>query len=114
MDNINSRFVLSQLDALSLSITKETVIVLDNASVHRANCIKERLSVWASRGLHIFYLPPYSPHLNLAEVVWRKLKAEWLQPQDYIEDETLKYAVNRCLANIGKNLTIKFSSFSLK
>jgi len=113
LQTITSDFVFVELDQLSMSIERETVVVLDNASVHSAKCIKEQLGIWAQRGLHIFYLPPYSPHLNIAEIVWRKLKGEWLQPQDYVEDETLRYAVNRCLQNIGTNLTIKFRPFSL-
>ncbi len=103
-----------------MAIVTVTLIVianvanLDNASVHRAKWIKERIEIWAKRGLRIFYLPPYSPHLNIEEIVWRKLKCEWLRPEDYIDDETLQYAVNRCLANIGKNLTINFSLFNIK
>jgi transposase len=64
------------------------------------------------RGLFIFFLPPYSPHLNIAETLWRKLKKEWLNPEDYRDKETLFYAVNRCMANVGEYLTINFSPFS--
>jgi transposase len=43
--------------------------------------------------LFVRFLPPYSPHLNLAEVLWRKLKYEWLRPQDYADEDTLPDAV---------------------
>ena len=59
--------------------------------------------------MYLFFLPPYSPHLNIAEIVWRHLKGGWLQPADYLQDEQLAYAVNRCLANFGKELKINFS-----
>jgi transposase len=32
---------------------------------------------------------PYSPHLNLAETLWRKLKTEWLVVEDYLEQDCL-------------------------
>ena len=75
--------------------------------------MNERLEYWQQRGLYVFFLPPYSPHLNLAETLWRKLKKEWLVPEDYLEKDTLFYATNRCLANVGKKLTINFSPFNL-
>ncbi|TAE31706.1 MAG: transposase, partial [Candidatus Kapaibacterium sp.] len=64
------------------------------------------------RGLFIFFLPPYSPHLNIAETLWRKLKKEWLSREDYLSKGTLFYAVNRCMANVGGCLSIKFTPFN--
>lgn len=113
-DSIDSRFVLERLDILSLSIHKPTFIVLDNASIHTARIIKARLPVWQQRGLYLFYLPTYSPHLNIAETLWRHMKGGWLRPEDYCDDETLAYAVNRCLANVGQCLNINFSPFNAK
>ena len=112
-ENINASFVLSYLDNLSLNITKQTFIVLDNASIHKAKLLKERWLIWQERGLFIFFLPPYSPQLNIAETMWRKLKTEWLQASDYGEKDKLFYAVDRCMNNVGTNLTIKFSPFNI-
>lgn len=111
-NTINGQFLLEYLDRFCLSISKLTVLVLDNASVHRSKAFRERLDSWRKRGLFIFFLPPYSPHLNLAETLWRKLKKEWLNPEDYRDKETLFYAVNRCMANVGEYLTINFSAFN--
>ncbi|MDR1091343.1 MAG: transposase [Prevotella sp.] len=93
---------------------KTTFVVLDNARIHKAKDIRERIPYWQNRGLYIFYLPPYSPHLNIAETLWRKLKKEWINPEDYLTKDNLFYAVNRCMANVGGNLNIKFSHFNLK
>lgn len=109
---ITGQFVMEQLDKLSLSLTKETFIVLDNASVHHAKLFKDRLSIWQQRGLFLFFLPTYSPHLNIAETMWRKLKMEWLVAEDYLEKDSLLYAVNRCMATIVTHLTINFSPFN--
>jgi transposase len=106
---IDSHFIIEQMDRFSFNIKKPTVIVLDNAKPHRSGSIKAQLSIWQSRGLHLFYLPVYSPHLNLAEILWRKLKYEWLKPEDYLTKEELFYAVNRAFATIGEELQINFS-----
>ena len=110
--SIDSRFVLERLDMLSLSIHKPTFIVLDNASIHTAKIIKDRIPVWRQRGFYLFYLPTYSPQLNIAETLWRHLKGGWLRPQDYADNQTLAYALNRCLANVGTELNINFSPFN--
>lgn len=110
---INGQFLRQYLERLSLTIKKPTVLVLDNSSIHRSKAFRERISAWQARGLYIFFLPPYSPHLNLAETLWRKLKKEWLTPEDYRDKESLFYAVNRCMANVGENLGINFCPFNI-
>lgn len=109
---INADVVINFLESLSFNIRKKTVLILDNASVHKSRSIRERIPFWEKRGLFITYLPPYSPHLNIAETVWRKLKKEWLDPQDYVEKDKLFYAANRWLAALGKQTGIKFSHFN--
>ena len=109
---INSQFIFEQLEELSLGLKKLTVVVLDNARVNSSKIIKERLAVWQRRGLYIFYLPRYSPHLNIVEILWRKLKYEWLSPADYDDPENLYYQVRLALTAVGTSLFIKFSSFN--
>ncbi len=110
---ITSSFIIEQFEQLSFSIQRTTVLVLDNARVHTSKKIYERRTFWQERGLFLFYLPPYSPHLNIAEVLWRKLKYEWLQPSDYTSSDTLFYTVKQALAAVGTDLIIHFSDFAL-
>ncbi len=110
---ITAEFILEHLDRLSFGLQRLTVIVLENASIHTAAIIKERLAIWQEGGLFVFYLPRYSPHLNIAEVLWRKLKYEWLSPLDYLSKENLFYTVRQALAAVGTNLRINFSKFRL-
>jgi transposase len=110
---ITGDFIIEQLERLSFAIEKMTVVVLDNARVHTCEKVQERRSFWQARGLFIFYLPPYSPHLNIAETLWRKLKYEWLQAEDYATTDGLSYQVGQALAAVGKALKIRFSEFSL-
>ena len=110
-ENIDADFILQQLENLSRNIRKQTVVVLDNATVHVAKKIKERFNCWQERGLYIFYLPPYSPHLNIIERLWKELKARWLRPSDYQSADQLFYATWTALATVGKNLNINFGTF---
>ena len=106
--SINGSFIVEQLEKVSLSLERTTVIVLDNAPAHVAKPVQERLAFWQERGLFVFYLPSYSPHLNLAETLWRHLKYLWLRPQDYLETQTLFYQVRQALAAVGTLLYIHF------
>ena len=108
---INSQMIFERLEAFSTELEKPTVIVLDNARIHCVQIIKERIKVWQMRGLYLFYLPRYSPHLNIVETLWRKLKYEWLSPTDYQSKENLFYQIRLALTSVGQNLFIKFSKF---
>jgi len=109
--SIKAEFIIRQLEQLSFSIRQITVVVLDNARIHTGRQMRERIGYWQQRGLFIFYLPTYSPHLNIAETVWRKLKYEWLAPTDYEDGQRLRYSVNQALNEFGKSLRINFSDF---
>jgi transposase len=110
---VTSQFIIERFERLSFSIRKVTVVVLDNARVHSSRQVRERRPYWQGRGLFIFYLPPYSPHLNIAERLWRKLNYEWLQPADYATTDGLFYRVRQAPAAVGTSLKIRSSEFSL-
>ncbi len=63
---------------------------------------------WEEKNLYVFYLPTYSPHLNLIETLWRQMKYLWLKPEDYISFERLTEAVKKILDGIGSQYKIKF------
>ncbi len=108
-ENMTAEKIADFIDRLSLRIRKDTFIVLDNASVHRCRLMKELRPIWEKRGLFLFFLPPYSPHLNIAETLWRILKGKWLRPVDYFSTDSLLYATNRALAALGSELNINFA-----
>ena len=82
---IDAAFVAGELEALSLEITRTTVVVLDNARLHKGTLIQSFREAWEARGLFVFYLPVYSPHLNIVEILWKHLKYFWLRAQDYLD-----------------------------
>ena len=108
-ENMTADKIADFLDRMSMRIRKNTFVVLDNASVHRCKFMKELRPIWEKRGLFIFFLPPYSPHLNIAETLWRILKGKWLRPVDYFSTDSLLYATNRALAALGSELNINFA-----
>ena len=118
-DNVYHGFTSSQgikaenvadfIDDFSTTITRPTFIVLDNASVHTGGKMKESIEKWKDRGLYIFYLPIYSPHLNIAETLWRILKTKWLKPSHYVDTHTLFDTTHRILDGIGTMYTVNYS-----
>jgi transposase len=110
---LTSQFIFEQFEELSIRLEKLTVVVLDNAPIHTSQIIKERKNVWQQRGLYLFYLPRYSPHLNIVEVLWRKLKYAWLTPADYQSKDNLFYQIQSALKAVGSQLFIQFSKFRL-
>lgn len=108
-NNINSTFIISFLCTFARQIKRETVLVLDNASIHHSHAFERARVEWERQGLYIFFLPVYSPHLNRAEVLWRILKAQWIDPMDYLTPDDLKYAVSQAMNAIGTILNINFT-----
>ncbi len=82
-----TREVLGYLDALAEKAQEEArpcVVVLDNAPFHRAGVLQERRARWEAKGLGLYYLPAYCPHLNPIEGVWKRLKG-FLMPRRYYD-----------------------------
>lgn len=58
---ITSEVVIKFLDIFVQKITKLTVIVLDNAPIHKSKAFQEKIVEWRKKKLEIFRLPTYSP-----------------------------------------------------
>ena len=80
-DNISKRrneqreIILESIDTKQVkeicSNEKRICLILDNYSTHRSKFIQEVAKIL---NITLIYLPPYSPHLNPIEQVWRILK----------------------------------------
>ena len=81
---------------------KYTVIVQDNASIHRANIAKERVNIWSKQGLIIFSLPPYSPEMNRIEDQWLHLKRQELAGRVFDDEYDLILAIIQGIHNRGQ------------
>ena len=107
--SINSDVVIACIDNLSEKIKKETVLVMDNASIHQNKKFWEKEKEWQKKGLKIFFLPPYSPQLNKIEILWRFMKYKWLDNSCYNSYLDLVKGVENILINFGSKYTINFA-----
>ncbi len=65
------------------------IIIIDNASFHKGESIKELVE---KAGCEIWYLPPYSPDMNKIENWWAVLKT-WMK-QRLNEFQTVRECVD--------------------
>lgn len=112
--SINSRFVIGCIEEWIVGLNRPTVLVLDNAPIHRSKVFLACLDGWQQQGLYVFFLPAYSPHLNKAECLWPvrrcgKIKYEWLDTGAYSSYESLTQAVKAVLADFNQKYTIRFA-----
>jgi len=107
--SIHTGVVIACFDAFCQTITKKTVVVVDNASIHRSEEFEDRIPSWKKRGLLIKYLSPYSPELNLIEILWRRIKYTWLPFSAYECLNALSGALETILSQVGSEYQITFA-----
>ena len=90
-------------------LDRPTVLVLDNASIHKAHVVRACHAAWAAAGLTLYFLPPYSPELNKIELLWHRCKHYWVRPEDYQSDHTLHERLEYVLNRVGKQYTVTFA-----
>ena len=111
--NINADFLIRSINDCCRYVKKPTVLVLDNAPTHRSRKFIAQMEKWMEQDLYIFFLPKYSPHLNIAETFWRKAKYEWLRPSDYGSFAKYKKKVKAIFTGIGSEYKIAFSQMTV-
>ena len=107
--SIHTGVVVACFDAFCHTITKKTVVVVDNASIHRSEAFEDRRPYWKKHGLIIKYLSPYSPELNLIEILWRRIKYTWLPFSAYACLNALSEALEAILSQVGSEYQITFA-----
>ena len=107
--SIHTGVVIGCFDAFCQTITQKTVVVMDNASIHRSEEFEDRIPYWKKQGLIIKYLPPYSPELNLIEILWRRIKYTWLPFSAYACLNALIEALEDILSQVGSKYQITFA-----
>ena len=89
-------------------MNKPTVIVVDQSSIHTSDAILDKIEAWLERGIIIFELPPYSPQLNLIEILWRFIKYQWIEIDADETWKTFVASIDNILKEVGKNYVINF------
>lgn len=73
------------LKRLMVGATKPVFVVVDGHSIHKAKLVRQYVDS-LDGALKLFYLPPYSPHLNPDEQVWahvkRQVSKQFVQDKD--------------------------------
>ncbi len=106
---VTAAFVIESIEALLPTLPRPTVLVLDNATVHRSRLVQAKRREWKRKGLRLLFLPPYCPHLNLIETLWRLVKYRWLGCEAYADFGTLCQSVADILARFGTQYQISFA-----
>ncbi len=79
---------------------------MDNAPFHRSKSFREKIKEWKENNIRIFYLPTYSPHLNVIEILWRFMKYEWIEFGAYKSWKTFVAYIEDVIINFGKNIEL--------
>ena len=104
----NSDKIINFMDKFMSQIVKKTVVILDNSPIHKSKKFMAKIKEWEENDLLIFFLPAYSPELNLIEILWRRIKYQWLPFEAYIGFQSLKEHLSDVLNNLGKKYDIIF------
>ncbi len=105
---VNADVVIEVFNQFAKQIKTSTVVVLDNASIHTSKKFKAKIDEWKSKGLTLFYLPPYSPELNPIEMLWKFMKYYWIEFDAYESTTNMKNYVEKIINNYGDEFEICF------
>ncbi len=106
--SINYDVVIAGIDTFFSPGDKQTVIVVDQSSIHNSNAMLDKFEEWSERKITIFELPSYSPQLKGIEIIWRFIKYEWIGIDAYSSWENFVASIERILREFGKNYVINF------
>ena len=118
---INSQSVIAMLERLKFKHPPGAIIncVLDNAKYQKSSVIQEYLVY--NRNIKLYYLPAYSPNLNLIERVWKFMHEHVTNNQYYQHFDNFRYSIIAFLKNIDQYkdelkslLTFKFQKLNYK
>jgi DDE superfamily endonuclease len=83
---------------------RRCVVVVDNYSVHHAKVVQAEVPALARAGVEFFFLPPYSPELDLIEPVWRQVKYQELPERSHATGALLQAAVEGAMTSYAGRL----------
>ena len=110
-DSVTSDVVIACFDEFSnlCNINWPTIVIVDNAPTHTGYKSDKKTIARCAKGLVVVPLSKYSPELNIIEILWRKIKYEWMPFSAYNPFEDLEKSLFDILRGIGTDLKIQFS-----
>lgn len=107
--SLNGELFLEALHRFAQTLTRKTIVVLDNSPVHACKQVQNGMETLKKEyPIEFYFIPPYSPELNLIEILWKKIKYEWLEIAAYENLETLLKALEYLFANYENKYQITF------
>lgn len=99
-----------QKSAKSVELGKPvpTFIILDNARIHHG--LDDALTLRWMKQFNTFlcYLPPYSPELNMIEILWKQAKYHWHEFTTWSK-ESFRSKISELLDGFGTKFQIDFA-----
>ncbi len=111
--SITSEVVIACIDEFCKAVTRKSMLIIDNASIHTSQAFEDKIPEWGKKNVFIFRLPTYSPQLNLIEILWRFMKYEWIKLEAYECWQSLVNYVEKVIRNYGQDYKINFKKSSL-
>ncbi len=87
---------------LEANSERRLVLVIDNASYHRTQAVRQLLDDHSDH-VFVIWLPKYSPELNLIEGLWGYLKRSALNNYFYGEIESLEAAIHEAFTELQQH-----------
>lgn len=100
---INAETIVELMKKLAKAY-KNKPLHLDNARYQHCDYVKEQALLLH---IHLVFLPPYSPNLNLIERVWRYIKKEALRTRYFDCAQKIHQAIIQALYDINQNAKTK-------
>jgi transposase len=107
--HVNTDVVISYFNQFAKKLSKTTVVLIDNASMHTSDKFDKQTVIWCEQGLVVVPISRYSPELNIIEILWRKIKYEWMPFSAYQSIDKLHKYLSSILAVVGSEYYINFS-----
>lgn len=106
--------LLQNLAALNLSVP--ITVFLDNARYQKCALV---IATAATLHIELWFLPTYSPNLNLIERLWKFVKKQCLYSKYYADFATFRAAILTCLSEthtkhksaLDSLITLRFQTF---
>lgn len=105
---IRETFVAFMEDLIpKIAKPEPTFIILDNARIHH-NLDEQITARWLIQfNTVLCYLPPYSPELNMIEILWKQAKYFWRKFETWTK-ESFKEKISDMLDGFGSKFQISF------
>lgn len=108
--SVTKGLIIEFLDNLAATHSRSGVpiiVVLDNASIHGHIPEEKRLDWLLNHKMLLWHIPPYSPELNLIEILWKHAKYHWRAFTTWAKDSLMK-EVENIFCNYGKHFKINY------